>query len=37
MELENYLGALEDAKEALILAPKYSEVTQILILSYYPC
>lgn len=25
LELGNYLGALEDAKEALILAPKYSE------------
>jgi hypothetical protein len=30
MELGNYSGALEDANEALILAPAYSEVTQIL-------
>lgn len=31
LELGNYLGALQDANEALILAPEYSEVTQILI------
>jgi hypothetical protein len=27
MELGNYPGALQDANEALILAPGYSEVT----------
>ncbi|XP_027341787.1 uncharacterized protein LOC113854773 isoform X2 [Abrus precatorius] len=31
LELGNYSGALEDAREALALAPGYSEVTQILI------
>lgn len=30
LELGNYCGALEDAEEALALAPGYSEVTQIL-------
>ncbi|KEH33020.1 TPR domain protein [Medicago truncatula] len=34
LELGNYLGALQDANEALILAPEYSEVTQILIFFY---
>ncbi|XP_061364119.1 uncharacterized protein LOC133307597 isoform X2 [Gastrolobium bilobum] len=29
LELGNYYGALEDAREALTLAPGYSEVTQI--------
>lgn len=31
LELGNYSGALQDAKEALILAPGYTEVTQILL------
>ncbi|WVZ23265.1 hypothetical protein V8G54_001809 [Vigna mungo] len=32
LELGNYSGALEDAEEALALAPRYSEVSRILLL-----
>ncbi|CAJ1936526.1 unnamed protein product [Sphenostylis stenocarpa] len=31
LELGNYSGALQDAEEALALAPRYTEVTQILL------